>query len=488
MLDRSRQRVLVVAAPHVGAELNKSSSLERAAAVATALGRVTPTVDICSPQQWALLTRGPARYFGGEEALAELVRSEVLAAVAPFCHAASPVADRPAADRPAKEPAVGVGIADDFFTASLAAQHLATTIVAVDDSAAFAANWPLGALHVAGHGDADELDEMLGVLARLGKRTLGELAELGVADVVNRFGSLGLWAHRLARGDDQRLLVGNSGADSVTASREFEPPVELAEQVAFAAKSAADELVDELRRRGEICVVAWIEMATENGEVSSHRWRHERSFGSASFVERVRYQLQGWRSSAQPPSGGVCQLTITAHERVADTGTQSDFWQKQAAGDERAASATARLVALLGDDAVRLAQLGGGRRPADQGRWVAATADVADPSAPWPGALPSPAPAVVYDEPLAASLVGADGDEVAVNGRGTASAPPVTLTIDGRPPQAVVNWAGPWPLDERWWQPTVAHRQARVQVLLDDQSAHLCVLSNSRWHIEATYS
>lgn len=467
-------------------ELAADSSLERAAAVATALGHVTPTIDICSAAQWALLTRGPARYFGGEEALAEVVHATV----------ADALTDAPA-DAPTNalpdQPTVGVGVADDFFTASLAAQLFATTVVAVGDSAEFLANWPIAALRIAGHDDPKEdnpheLDEMLGVLARLGKRTLGEVAGLGVADVVNRFGSLGLWAHRLARGDDQRLLVGSRDKDDVSTSREFEQPVELAEQVAFAAKSAADELVDELARRGEICVVAWVEIVTENGEVSSHRWRHERRFDAASLVDRARHQLQGWRNSAQPPSSGVCRLRLTAHERVADVGTQSDFWQRQAAGDERAATAMARLSALLGDDAVRVAQLNGGRRPADQGRWVAAKADAADLSAPWPGALPSPAPAVVYSEPLAATLVDADGATVAVDGRGVASAAPSTLTISGQPPQAVVDWAGPWPLDERWWQPATAHRQARVQVLLDDQSAHLCVLANSSWQVEATYS
>ena len=53
--------------------------------------------------------------------------------------------------------------------------------------------------------------------------------------------------------------------------------------------------------------------------------------------------------------------------------------------------------------------------------------------------------------------------------------------------QAVVAWAGPWPLDERWWRPSARRRQARFQLVLNDGSAHLCVLEAGRWQREATY-
>jgi protein ImuB len=50
-----------------------------------------------------------------------------------------------------------------------------------------------------------------------------------------------------------------------------------------------------------------------------------------------------------------------------------------------------------------------------------------------------------------------------------------------------MGWAGPWPADERWWDPAAARRRARLQVLLDDGTAHLLVLEHGRWHLEATY-
>jgi protein ImuB len=51
----------------------------------------------------------------------------------------------------------------------------------------------------------------------------------------------------------------------------------------------------------------------------------------------------------------------------------------------------------------------------------------------------------------------------------------------------VVTWAGPWPAEERWWDAVASRRRARLQVCLDDGTAHLVVLESSRWRVEATY-
>ena len=74
-----------------------------------------------------------------------------------------------------------------------------------------------------------------------------------------------------------------------------------------------------------------------------------------------------------------------------------------------------------------------------------------------------------------------------VSGRGEASAPPQQMTDSKGRSRTIVDWAGPWPLDERWWHPRSRRRQARFQLVLDDGSAHLCVLEAGRWWREATY-
>ena len=167
--------------------------------------------------------------------------------------------------------------------------------------------------------------------------------------------------------------------------------------------------------------------------------------------------------------------------------------------DERAARALARLQGLLCTEAVTVPRLAGGRRPADTGRWSPFGATVRSQEAqktkkkvkaaeaPWQGRLPSPSPAVVLAQPEPITVTDRCGDPVTVSGRGEASATPRQVTDSAGRSRTVIAWAGPWPLDERWWRPSARRRQARFQLVLDDGTAHLCVLESGRWHREATY-
>jgi protein ImuB len=155
----------------------------------------------------------------------------------------------------------------------------------------------------------------------------------------------------------------------------------------------------------------------------------------------------------------------------------------------------------LGPVSVTSATVVGGRNPAEQVRMMpwgdpAPWGDTAYqlPARqvpahlpPWPGRLPSPAPATVLASPLRAVVVDAAGEPVEVNGRGLASAAPAWVTVGGAPPVLVVAWAGPWPVDERWWDPPAHRRRARWQVVTADGAAHLHVLESGRWLVEATY-
>jgi protein ImuB len=80
------------------------------------------------------------------------------------------------------------------------------------------------------------------------------------------------------------------------------------------------------------------------------------------------------------------------------------------------------------------------------------------------------------------SVLDAAGDEVQVSGRGELSSPPTQVGHAG-----VIAWAGPWPVDERWWDGAAHRRRAQLQVLLEGGAAHLLSLEGGRWKIEATY-
>ena len=51
----------------------------------------------------------------------------------------------------------------------------------------------------------------------------------------------------------------------------------------------------------------------------------------------------------------------------------------------------------------------------------------------------------------------------------------------------VASWAGPWPVDELWWDEAAARRVARFQVVGVDGTAWLMVVENGTWWTEARY-
>ena len=504
--------------------------------VAEALEQFTPEAEALRPGLHVFGARGPSRYFGGEQALAELVARAVADAV-------------PAVSK------VGLGVADGLFTASLAARmpeaptarpptpqpsaaewsgarpsdSTAVMVVPPQQGRQFLADLPLACLAdpiSPLHADEDGTEALLDVLWRLGIRTLGDVAALSEADMLGRFGWPGLLAHRLARGLDDRAWQARPAPDDSAVEAEIDPPADRIETVAFMARALANDMVARLARDGLDCVCIGIEAHSDSGHASSRRWRHEFRFSAAAVADRVRWQLEGWYRSPERPTGPLTLIRITPSVVAPADGHQLGMWGARSEADERAAKALARVQGLLGAAAVTVPRLAGGRRPADTGRRVplhAAEADTSpaqDPSmatakkdkgrksakttvtrarkaksgkaaestdAPWPGRLPPPQPAVVLAQPEPITVTGCEGDSVTVSGRGEVSAAPWQVTDSTGRSRTVAAWAGPWPLDERWWRPSARRRQARFQLVLDDGSAHLCVLEARRWQREATY-
>ena len=491
--------------------------------VAAALEQFTPLSEALRPGLHAFGARGPSRYFGGEQALAELVAQAAADAV-------------PSASR------VGVGVADGLFAAGVAARMAVlapglstaelpgTTAVVVAPPRRvrqFLADLPLTFLDETMSplpGATDDTEALLDVLWRLGMQTLGDVAALTEADMLGRFGRPGLLAHRLARGLDDRPVQTRPADDGYSVEAEVDPPADRVETVAFMARVLADDMVSRLARDGLDCASIGIEAHSDSGHASSRRWRHEFRFDAAAVVDRVRWQLEGWYRSSDRPTGPITLIRITPCVVAPADGRQLGMWGERSEADERAARALARVQGLLGADAVTVPRLAGGRRPADTGRRVplhTAATDVSvaqNPSAttanrnkgkkgrgrkparrakagkvtgaadaPWPGRLPSPQPAVVLARPEPVAVTDREGHTVTVSGRGEVSAAPRQVTDSRDGCRTVVAWAGPWPLDERWWRPSARQRQARFQLVLDDGSAHLCVLEAGHWQREATY-
>lgn len=177
--------------------------------------------------------------------------------------------------------------------------------------------------------------------------------------------------------------------------------------------------------------------------------------------------------------------------RTGATARQPGFWGDTADVDARAGRAVADVQRLLDPEAVVRATLQGGRGPGQRARFVPWTGRGAgageDPGGPWPGRVPPPAPVTVLERPRPAQLADGTGRIVAVSGGGMIEAAPARLSLDGGPWATVAAWAGPWPVDERWWSPRGRRRQARMQVVTAEGTAHLLTRERGGWWLEATY-
>jgi protein ImuB len=464
--------------------------------IVRAVAELSPRLDVIEPGWISLLARGPSRYFGGDRTLAERLE------------------ERLGEMLPADRGDVGIGVADGRFASSvasrLAARRGAPVIVEPGGSSAFCADLPLGWLQTLGECDA----ELVELFARLGLRRLGDLAALPVADVLGRFGHPGVHAHRLASGADLRLTSTTDPAPERRLDRVLDDPAEQSSAVVFVAKQLADELAGTLAADGRVCTRLVVVLESEHGERCERSWYRSAGLSAAAMVERVRWQLDAWvdlpRGSEEELTGGVALIRLIPDEVRADDGLQLGLWGGQSDADRRAARAIARLTTLTSDDAVAVPVWNGGRLPADRYRWVpAATVDLdrraravssagtgSGPDGPWPGTLPSPSPATVFERPYPAEVLDEHGAPVWVSARGTVSGRPSTLLLltgddstgwrRGRP-RPIVAWAGPWPVEERWWEPLRHRRLARFQVVTDDHDGYLVVAEHRRWWVSARY-
>ncbi len=435
--------------------------------VVGALEALAPGVEITRPGLAAIGMRGPTRYFGGETGVLQALSRGV--ADLAVLHGAD----------------VLIGIADGAFAAEQAARR--GVVVDPGGSPAFLRDLPVETLDPAG------TSALIDLLRRLGIRTLGAFAALPPRDVLARFGPDGAWAHRQAGGVDERPVSGRRPAVEFAVALELEPAVERVDTVAFSARGIAEQFVTDLAAHGLACTCLELQATSENGEETVRRWRHAGVLSTVDVLDRVRWQLEGWLTGPNRPSAGVCRVRLLPVETV-PTGThQRALWGGAGDDDERAHRALARVQTLLGHGSVLAAVIDGGRDPGQRTRlvpWGDEPAPVRSPQQPWPGQLPAPAPSVLLDPPRPAQLLDAGRRPVVVTERGAMPAPPALFGMGDQPAAAVTSWAGPWPVDERWWSDDTARRVVRCQIVDVRGRAYLVTGTMSdepRWQVEAIY-
>ncbi|HEV7193358.1 MAG TPA: DNA polymerase Y family protein [Jatrophihabitantaceae bacterium] len=432
--------------------------------VVAALEAIAPGVEITRPGLAAIGVRGPTRYFGSETGVLHALSR----AVGELPHGTDLL----------------IGIADGAFAAEQAARR--GVVVDAGAAPAFLADLPIETLDPSGG------SPLIDLLKRLGVRTLGAFADLPSRDVLARFGPDGAWAHRQAGGHDARPVAARRPPVEFTLTLDLEPPVDRVDTVAFSARGIAEQFVMDLAAHGLACTCLELQALSDNGEETVRRWRHSGVLSTVDVLDRIRWQLEGWLGGPRRPTGGVTRLRLVPIEAVPTGVHQQALWGGSGAEDERAHRALARVQTLLGHGSVLSAVRDGGRDPRSRTRlvpWGDDPVALRSPEQPWPGQLPAPAPAVLLDPPRPAQVLDAAGRPVVVTERGAVPHPPARFALGGQQPIAVSSWAGPWPVDERWWSAESARHVVRCQLVDVSGRAYLvtCSMPDARWQVEGIY-
>ncbi|MGH4024882.1 MAG: DNA polymerase Y family protein [Pseudonocardiaceae bacterium] len=459
--------------------------------VVTAVEALAPGVEVVRPGLVAVPARGPVGYFGSEPVVAERIIDVVAAQAGVECQ---------------------VGIADGLFAATLAAHR--GLLVPPQGSPGFLATLSISELHqpAAGVDQATgDRSALVDLLHRLGLRNLGAFAALPVDHVASRFGPDGVRAHRLARGLDERPLTRRRPPVDLTVTRRLDPPVNRVDAAAFASREPAEQLHAVLAARGLACIRLGVSARTDAGEELHRVWRCAEPLTASGIADRVRWQLDGWLtgrgprpagtedSTADSGLGGITLLRLIPEEVVGGQALQHGLWGETGENDERAGRALVRVQGMLGPDGVLTGVCDGGRSPADRIHlvpWGEDRTPLRAVGSPWPGRMLAPSPSRVPTHPRPAEVLDDAGRIIGVNGRGVLTGVPYRVAVDGRPPRRVLSWAGPWPVEERWWEPGKGRRCARLQAVLDAEpgcgrtGAGLAVLltrTDGCWQVEGIY-
>lgn len=452
----------------------------RFAPVIAALERLVPGVAPLEPGRCAIRARGPARYYGGE-APAAIAVLEALGGLG--------------------LPDSRIGIADGRFAAEqaalagphdpgIAAPHPGVRIVAPGASAAF-----LHPLPVERAADT----ALAALLHGLGIRTLGALAALPEAAVGQRFGAPGVSAHRRAAGAPTTRgaeIQPRAPARDYAAELPFEPPIDTADRLAFACAGLAERFLDGLLRADLVCTALRVELTDDAGGEHTHIWQHPGRFTAADIVNRIRWQAGAMPRDVERAGAGISAVRIAPARTDRVSAHEPGLWQ--AGASERVHHHATRAQNRLGHAGIGTVQLTGGRLLADRQRFVPwGTADAAPARSaerqrarvgqrgPWPGAIPAPAPSVVFPHPPPAELIDARGRPVLIDGEDLLTADPAHVRFRNRETLPVHGWSLPWPLRERGW--AGAPPRFRLQVQLASGDAWLLLHESGRWFAEGRY-
>lgn len=450
------------------------------------ISEICAVVEVVEAGTVVMAAKGPSRYFGGDANVA---------------HTLSDACDN-------KEDVVGVGIADSRFAAiaaaRLAASRKSPCVISSSITTEFIDALPVQALSEINNIDVGTVD----LLLRLGLVRCGDVRHLGEAALIDRFGLTGHHIFQLVSAQEIHGFSLDAPPSDFSCVYESDTPLVSVSHVVEASRSTIEEMVHRIDVSGQQCVRVLIHCETDHGESMSRIWGESRGFTTSALAQRLSYQLDGWfvhcGDDLDAPTSGIVRVCMTPVECREALATQAVLWGGNEENTERAARAVAQMCAV--DDCVRVTvpQWEGGRDITTAYSQVSAhTVDITQSqhgavrvgatknhTEKWSGSLPVPWPAWVAAQPIDINIVDADQHHVGVTGRHELTSTPVSVEM-GRLHYHIEKVGGPWPVEERWWDPRRARRHVRAQLLVRNAQGatrvFLVVLENNVWKLIARY-
>jgi protein ImuB len=449
---------------------------------------VAPLVEVESVGVIAIAARGPSRYFGGDTAVAERLHH--------LCEQAN------------TNTSWGIGIAHSRFAATVAA-HVSVgrqrpCVIDPAISEEFLRAVPVGSLAQVGGISADTV----GLLQRLGLRTCGDVYVIGEVALIDRFGTEGKQIFRLVSGAEVRHLAPGAPPSDFATSIEFETPLSSAAHVVAHTRLCIDAMASAISSAGQQCTRLLIVSETDHAEHNSRIWAEPRGFTAAAIAQRVSVQSEGWLSQVDTdpdaPTSGVVRVQFTPLECREVLVTQPLLWGGHQENTERASRAVSMALASSGAVHITVPQWEGGRDVATvYSRLPVSLVDLGDAVAAeqrvevghgaarhWSGSVPQPSPALVAVQAPSVRVTDAQNQPVVVTGRHELSSTPAFVYLAEKQ-YNVLHTAGPWPVEERWWDPLRRRRHVRMQLLVSrahgSQLVFLVALEHQQWSLIGRY-
>ncbi len=204
------------------------------------------------------------------------------------------------------------GIGEGKFPALVAARSSdpLRAVKAPEDPAAFLSSRPVSLLPVPG--------EIISALRRFGLHTLGQVAAMGLARMIDQFGPEGGWIWNLANGRDDRPLIPLKYQETVTEHTSLPFSSTSLEMLLVAVDSLLQRAYARPVMRGRFARQAALECPvfgaapwekTVNFQEGAGRWER------ASFIVRSRLE-------AEPPEVPIDGLTLTLSGFTGESGAQ----------------------------------------------------------------------------------------------------------------------------------------------------------------------